>query len=161
MKYIVLFITLMIFVVGCADSGSNEFIEQQNQISKNAANNAWVTNLEDAQVEAAKQGKNILINFTGSDWCGWCKKLKAEVFTKAEFQNWATQNLILVEIDFPKNIFQTEEVKNYNKELARKYGVRGFPTIILLDKELKILGKTGYQRGGAANYIEHLKTFIK
>ncbi len=121
----------------------------------------WYTNLEDAKKVAKQENKDILINFTGSDWCIWCKKLDAEVFSKKEFSDYAKASLILVKLDFPKRIPQTDEVKNYNRNLMNTYGVQGFPTIVLLDSKGTHVTDTGYQEGGAVAYVSHLKQLLK
>lgn len=120
----------------------------------------WHTNLEDAQAEAAKTGKPIFTDFTGSDWCGWCIKLHKEVLSKKEFIEYAAHNLVLLEIDFPRRKKQSAKVKEYNENLMRKYKVAGFPTILLLDKDGKVIGTTGYQKGGPVEYVKHLKKML-
>jgi len=120
----------------------------------------WLTNLEEAQQIAKEKGLPILIDFTGSDWCGWCIKLVDEIVSQQKFIEYAAGNLILVKLDFPKDIHQTEETKTYNRQLAEKYNIRGFPTIILIDAQGNEIARTGYQYGGAGNYIEHLKSLI-
>jgi len=120
----------------------------------------WQVNLEEAIEIAAKSNKTIFIDFTGSDWCGWCFKLDDEVFEQTEFIKYAKENLVMVKLDFPKSIPQSEETKAYNRSILEKFKVQGFPTIILLDKEGKEINRTGYQRGGALNYVEHLKKLI-
>jgi len=102
----------------------------------------------------------MLLDFTGSDWCGWCIKLKKEVFTKAAFKKYADAELVLVELDFPRNKPQSQEIKEQNEALAKKYGIRGFPTIVLLSPEGELVGKTGYRRGGAEAYVKHLEELI-
>lgn len=120
----------------------------------------WSGNLEQAIKTAKAENKTVLVNFTGSDWCQWCTKLSAEVFTQNEFAEFAGKNLELVKIDFPRNIQQSAEVVYYNKQLAQKYGIQGFPTILLIDKNGNVLTYTGYRDGGAKSYVEHLKSFI-
>lgn len=120
----------------------------------------WETNLEKAMQIAEKENKAVLVNFTGSDWCTWCKKLNSEVFSKKEFAEYAAKHLVLVKIDFPKSIEQTQEVKFYNHQLAQQFNIEGYPTIVLLGKQGNTLGVTGYQPGGPTAYIEHLKTMI-
>jgi len=120
----------------------------------------WYDNLEKAEQVAQKENRPILVDFTGSDWCVWCKRLSAEVFSKDEFINYANENLILVKIDFPQNIQQTPATKYYNQNLAQKFGVQGFPTIILLKSNGDPIAQTGYQPGGAANYVEHIKSML-
>ena len=120
----------------------------------------WHTNLEEAIQIAQEEHKTILVNFTGSDWCQWCKKLSAEVFTQSDFEKYANENLVLVKLDFPRSIEQTVETKMYNNNLAQRYGVRGFPTIILLNSSGNLINTTGYQPGGAASYVQHLRSLI-
>lgn len=118
---------------------------------------SWETDFEAAKARAAKEKKTILMNFTGSDWCGWCKRLDREVFSQEAFQNFAASNLILVKIDFPKYVKQTEEVKNRNWKLAERYGVSGFPAILLVDATGTEKLRTGYIGGGPDQYVNHLK----
>lgn len=120
----------------------------------------WYDNLESAESAAQKEGKPILIDFTGSDWCIWCKRLSNEVFTKDEFINYAKENLVLVKIDFPENIPQSAETKFYNNQLAQRFGIQGYPTIVLMDSKGNVLGVTGYQPGGPEAYIQHIKSYL-
>jgi protein disulfide-isomerase len=124
------------------------------------AGNAWMTDFQAAQEKAVEEEKPMLLDFTGSDWCGWCIKLKKEVFSKEAFQTYAAENLILVELDFPRNKPQSDELKAQNQALAEKYGIRGFPTIILLSPEGEVIGQTGYRRGGPEAYVEHLQELL-
>lgn len=116
----------------------------------------WVTDFEAAKQQAAEEGKHLLLDFTGSDWCGWCIKLDEEVFSQAAFKEAAPEKFILVELDFPNSIPQPDELKAQNAELAKTYGVQGYPTIILLDSEGELYGQTGYRDGGAEAYLAHL-----
>lgn len=120
----------------------------------------WVTDYEDAFVQAKKEGKLVLINFTGSDWCGWCKRLDREVFSQPAFQEYAEENLVLLMLDYPRRTPQSKEVKIKNQQLAREFGVRGFPTILLAKPNQQVILRTGYQRGGAESYVRHLKRAI-
>jgi protein disulfide-isomerase len=120
----------------------------------------WNGNLEKAVEQAKKENKTVLVNFTGSDWCIWCKRLSSEVFQQKEFEEYAKKSLVLVMLDFPKDIEQTQETKAYNNTLAQKYGIQGFPTILLIDGQGKLVAQTGYQPGGAAKYVEHIKSYL-
>ena len=113
-----------------------------------------------ARAGVPENGKTVLVNFTGSDWCGWCIKLKSEVFNHKEFADYAEKHLVLVELDFPQRIEQSQETKDYNKATAQKFGIRGFPTIVLINGSGSEIAKTGYQEGGPLAYVEHLKGFI-
>ena len=120
----------------------------------------WQVDFEKAKEQALAEKKVILMDFTGSDWCGWCIKLDKEVFSKKEFKDYAKENLILVTLDFPHEARQSKKLKEQNEALSKKYNVEGFPTIILVDAEGKKLGETGYQEGGPAKYVEHLKELL-
>src|SRR5712692_1777344 len=100
----------------------------------------WLTDLPAAQAQAAAENKLVLLDFTGSDWCGWCVRLKAEVFSQNEFEAFAQENLVLVEIDFPHHTAQTAELKSANEALARHFGIHGYPTIILFDRRGRAIG---------------------
>ena len=136
------------------------FTSCNNGQSSSAGNLNWNDNLEKAVEQAKKENKAVLVNFTGSDWCIWCKRLSAEVFQQKEFEEYAKKSLVLVMLDFPKDIEQTQETKEYNNKLAQKYGIQGFPTILLIDGQGKLVAQTGYQPGGAAKYVEHLKSYL-
>jgi len=120
----------------------------------------WTTNLEQAIAQAKKENKAVLVNFTGSDWCVWCKKLSGEVFSQDEFAAYAKENLILVMLDFPRSIEQSDKIKAYNQSLAQKYGIQGFPTILIFNSSGNMVAKTGYQQGGAANYVKHIESYL-
>ncbi len=108
------------------------------------AKSGWLTDYKQAQQQAKSNKKVMLLDFTGSDWCGWCIKLDKEVFSKPEFQEYANKNLVLVELDFPrrKEISATE--RSQNEELAQEHGVQGFPTLIVLDSNGKKMGELSY-----------------
>jgi thioredoxin-related protein len=124
------------------------------------AGDGWMTNFEAAQAKAKAENKPLLVNFTGSDWCGWCIKLHEEVFGEAAFQDYAKAELVLLELDFPRGKPQSAELKAQNEKLAQQYGIRGFPTILLLSSDGKLIEKTGYQRGGPEAYVEHIKGIL-
>lgn len=147
-----------------------DFIAKVQEDAKAAAEKAdaakamgryeWHEEFSKAQELAKASGKPMLLDFTGSDWCGWCMKLKSEVFDEKEFQQYAEEHLILVELDFPRSKSQKDSIKKQNEKLQQEYGVRGFPTIILLDPDGKKIGQTGYQEGGPKAYVEHLKGLV-
>ena len=121
----------------------------------------WMTDFEKAKKKAMNENKNIIIDFSGSDWCSWCIKLDEEVFQKDEWKAYAKEHLVQVLIDFPREKSeQSEALQKQNNELAKQYTVRGFPTVLLLNQEGQLIDKTGYQRGGAENYIKHIKALI-
>ena len=127
-----------------------------------AGDAVWHHDYEAAKKLAKAEGKPIFINFTGSDWCGWCIRLEKEVFSKEEFQDYAKDNLVLVEIDFPEKKKQTDAVKAQNKALDKKFEIEGYPTLFLLDADGKKLSEdVGYREGGPVAYVDHLKGLLK
>lgn len=121
----------------------------------------WETDFELAKQRAKDENKAILVDFTGSDWCGWCIKLKKEVFDQAAFQEYAKTNLIMVELDYPRKKVLPEKEKKQNEELAKKFEIEGYPTILLLNSKGREVARTGYQEGGPEKYIEHVKGLLK
>ncbi len=128
--------------------------------SKSEATN-WETDFEKALSDAKASGKYIMLDFSGSDWCGWCIRLEKEVFSQDAFKDFAEESLVCVLVDFPRAKEQTDELKQQNLELARKYGIKGYPTIIILSPDGKPVGKTGYLQGGPWEYVRHLKKIIE
>lgn len=120
----------------------------------------WTDNFEKAKAEAEAFKQPIFAFFTGSDWCGWCMKLKAEVLDTKDFAKFAADNFILFEADFPRNKKLADDIKKQNDELGAKYGIRGYPTVLLLDAEGKAIGRTGYKEGGPDAYAKHLKELL-
>ena len=121
----------------------------------------WYTDLDEAKAVAVKENKPLLVDFTGSDWCGYCIKLHAEVFDKPEFEAFA-KNYVLVELDFPNKKPQPAEEKAKNKATQAKFAVSGFPTVLLIDaKSGEAYGRqSGYGPGtGPKAYIEKLSAF--
>lgn len=116
----------------------------------------WHETIEAAQGEAAKTKTAILVNFTGSDWCSWCKKLAGEVFDTPEFAVEAGKHFTFVKLDYPRAIELPEATKRYNEETMARFGIEGFPTILLLDSNGRAYARTGYQQGGAKAYLAHL-----
>jgi thioredoxin-related protein len=121
---------------------------------------AWLDDFEAAKKQAAELNVPILADFSGSDWCGWCIKLDKEVFARKEFQGYAKDNVVLFLADFPSRKQLPAKVTKQNEKLAETYGVRGFPTVLLLDAKGKVLGRTGYQAGGPKAYVKHIKDLL-
>lgn len=117
----------------------------------------WMTDFDDAKKIAAERNIPILVNFSGSDWCGWCIRLDKEVFSKEAFQAFAKKEVVLFLADFPRRTPLPEDVKKQNEALAQQFGVRGFPTILLLDADGELILRTGYKPGGPEAYIQHLR----
>ena len=135
---------LLLGLISCANAGGD-----------------WLTDFEKAKEEAAARNVPILADFSGSDWCGWCIRLDNEVFSKSEFKAYAKENVVLFLADFPNSKPQSAEIKAQNEALSKRYGIRGFPTVLLLDADGNVLERTGYKAGGASAYVEHLKSLLK
>ncbi|MDI6774424.1 MAG: thioredoxin family protein [Verrucomicrobiota bacterium] len=95
----------------------------------------WETDFAKAATNASKSGMCMLLDFSGSDWCGWCIKLEEEVFSKKEFKEYAKKNLICVLVDFPRQKKLSKKLKDQNAALAKKYAIRGYPTVIILSQD--------------------------
>ncbi len=122
-----------------------------------AGGDGWMTDFEAAQKKAAAESKDLLVDFTGSDWCSWCIKLNKEVISHDAFKKGVADKFVLVMIDFPRdNSAISEAVQKQNAELKEKFQIKGFPTILLLDAQGSPFAQTGYQPGGPEKYVAHL-----
>ena len=121
------------------------------------AKGGWEDNYEKGVQKAKTEKKIALVDFTGSDWCSWCMKLDKEVFSQAKFKDYAKQNLVLIEVDFPQLKPLSRPKQKKNEELAKQYEVTGYPSVIVLDADGKKLGKLGYMEGGPEAFIAALE----
>ena len=122
-----------------------------------AADLTWGTSVPDAMAQAKKESKLVLLDFTGSDWCGWCMKLDSEVFSKAEFSDYAKKNLVLVTVDFPQKKTLDADLVKANDALKTKYKVTGFPTLVVLKPDSTVVwNQVGYMEGGPKAVIAKL-----
>ena len=128
----------------------------------------WETNVTKTMAISNETKKPLLLFFTGSDWCGWCIRLQKEVLRTPEFAAWAKENVVLVELDYPRKAPQTAEIKKQNNELQMAFGIQGFPTIILanaITKDGKVnfegIGSTGYVAGGPSAWLAVANGFLK
>jgi protein disulfide-isomerase len=132
-------------------------------LSASAAHAAegWGENYTKAKAQAKAENKLLLLDFTGSDWCGWCIKLNKEVFSQQEFKDYAAKNLVLMEVDFPQTKPQPAQIKQQNAKLQAQYKIEGYPTIIVLNSQGKQVGQLGYQPGGPKAFIAELDKLKK
>ena len=129
----------------------------------------WHTDLSKASELSIKEKKPLMLFFTGSDWCGWCIRLQKEVFKTDEFTKWAKENVILVELDFPKRTPQDEATRLQNFNLQKTFQVRVYPTVWFVNPQLQeenkmnldALGSTGYVAGGPEKWLEGANSIIK
>lgn len=127
----------------------------------------WYTDINKATEASLKESKPMMLFFTGSDWCGWCIKLQKDVLKTNEFATWATENVILVELDFPKRTPQDEAIKLQNQKLMQNFSVQGFPTCWFVNPikgddnkvNLQGLGSLGYDKS-VTNWITNASTFL-
>ena len=123
-----------------------------------AGGESWLTDIDAAKKSASESKKDLLIDFTGSDWCGYCIKLDEEVFSKSAFKRFAKESLVLVELDYPRGKNLPKKTKEQNDALKSKYGISGYPTLILLDSEGKEAARwVGYK----ATLLDELKEKVK
>ncbi len=113
----------------------------------------WYEDVAEAIKVGAKEEKDLLILYTGSDWCPPCKKLEDEVLSQEDFLKEIRTGYVLVKLDFPKNLIQKAEILKQNNEWQEKFGVDGFPTIVLMDSQQRPYGFTGYEEGGVEGYL--------
>lgn len=124
----------------------------------------WKTNFEEVKMEASKENKNILLVFSGSDWCAPCIKLDNVVWKSEAFKSEAEKNWVLYKADFPKKKVNqlSLELTESNNKLAEKYNINGsFPLVILLDKTGKVIGMTGFKNISATDYIQLIHSLEK
>jgi len=126
----------------------------------NAAEAIWLTDLPAAQAQAKSENKIVLLDFTGSDWCSWCIKFKKEVLDTAAFKAYAIKNVVLVELDYPNKKVQSTDLNKANAALKDQYKIEGYPTLVVLDKNGKEIGRqVGYSEGGPEAFIARLEAF--
>lgn len=144
---------------GAALNAADEKPAKETKEAAKKAEVVWLTDLEAAKKQAAEEKKPILMFFTGSDWCGWCKKLHADVLDKKDFQDFAKDSVILLELDFPNSIPQSDALKKQNKALGEKFKVSGYPTMVLVapDGEKELDRTVGYD----SDLVKKLKKAVK
>lgn len=167
--YIPAFILISTSMVSCQNGNNTPVVQETNNNEYKAENEGWLVNVEEAYQISKKTGRPILANFTGSDWCGWCKRLTAAVFVKDEFKKWAAENVVLLELDFPRKKQLPVEIQQQNAGMQQAFQVRGYPTIWVfhLDKDdatnqfqVKALGSTGY-KATPEEFIDDVKKMMQ
>ncbi len=116
----------------------------------------WSTNYQESLTKAQAESKPVLLFFTGSDWCGWCKRLEQEVFEKPDFAQEMGDKMVFVFLDYPMRFKLDPATAEQNKKLKEQYQVSGYPTVVLISPEGEQLGRTGYLPGGPRAYSSHL-----
>jgi len=162
---------LLVGFLGCTKSSLKEMplfrfnkdsqsaLPRETGAGANANLTTWHESFEAAKTASASSGKPILVDFTGSDWCHWCVKLEEDVFEKEEFKRWASQNVTLLELDYPRKKTQSPAIKKQNAELSKRYNIRGYPTVLLLNSDGDVLGKLGYEKD-PKTWINSAESFL-
>lgn len=125
------------------------------------AKTGWEDEFDKGLAKAKAAGKPALVDFTGSDWCIWCKRLDQEIFSKPEFKDYVKDKLQLVEVDFPQLKPLPKKKAEANQAVAEKYKIQGYPTVIVMDGNGKELGRLGYVEGGPKAFIAELEKVLK
>ena len=130
-------------------------VRAERPVTEGAKVGEWTMDFEAAKALALEKNLTLLMNFTGSDWCGWCIKLKKETFNQPAFKDFADKNLVLLEVDFPQGKTLPSAIKKQNDQLQEQYQVQGFPTLVLLNPQGKIIKQqSGYIPGGPKGFID-------
>lgn len=123
-----------------------------------AADGPWLTNYDEALAKAKAENKLLMVEFHGSDWCPPCIKLNAEVLTTETFKAFAKEELVLLNVDFPRKTPLSDEQRSHNEALAQKFALQGVPMVVLLDAEGEVLDKmVGFPRGGLEGFMTFLQ----
>ncbi len=137
------------------------FLADVNAVTITRSGIGWTTDYNQALKESKERSTPIVLFFTGSDWCGWCTKLEREVLDTPEFANTAADKLIFVKLDFPMNRSLNSTIAERNERLKKKFSIRSFPTILIIDSNQQPIGMTGYRSGGGQKYAQHLIKMVK
>jgi protein disulfide-isomerase len=113
----------------------------------------WHNNIDEAIKVSKFENKPLFLFFTGSDWCGWCIRLQKEVFKTPEFEAWAKDKVVLVELDFPRRTPQADALKIQNNQLQQFFQVRGYPTVWFTKAGAPVDGKTSFEQLGSSGYV--------
>jgi thioredoxin-related protein len=121
----------------------------------------WTSDFPSAQRRAKSEGRTVLLDFTGSDWCAGCRRSRTKVLEKPEFLAYAAKHLVLVEVDFPERKPQDEALKRQNAELERRYQVKGYPAFVLVDPDGEVLGRHDSLLEDPTEFLRQLDTWRK
>lgn len=147
--------------VGCKPEVAQTEAPVENQIVEEMSGDAgvdgatWLVSFAQAKRISEETGRPILVDFTGSDWCGWCIRLDEEVFSKPVFQTWAKDKVVLLKLDFPQSIQLSAALEQQNQRLLKLYNVSGFPTVLFLDAKGNPIGESGYRSEDPVEWVTH------
>ena len=125
-------------------------------------NTGWTVSYDQAISESQQTNKPVMLLFTGSDWCIYCKKLEAEVFATEQFSNWSSGKFVKVEVDFPQGSVLPHSISQQNEQLKQRYAgmVTSYPTVLFVDANGNTIAKTGYMPGGASNWMQQVDELL-
>lgn len=130
-------------------------------LARTSTPEGWTDDYKKALERASEEGKYVVADFSGSDWCGWCKKLDKEVFSTDEFRKTALEKYVMLMVDTPNDeSLLSEQAKKQNPQLLEKYEVPGFPTVLVLDPAGNVVSSLGYKKGGPAKYLKSIEKAI-
>lgn len=155
----IIFASFILLAISC-QMNPTQSEAKKNVPSENIqkSDHLWYTDVDRALMASKNTGKSIFVFFTGKDWCSWCHKLDRQILLENDFIDYAKQNLVLLELDFPKG---KRDLPREQIELARKFQIRSYPTVILMDAYKNEIGRTGYKAMSPIQYTEHINSIIK
>ncbi|MCF7817730.1 MAG: thioredoxin family protein [Kiritimatiellales bacterium] len=161
-KWLIILAGAVVFIGGCKEGKQASTVPAKEPAidAGQIEHGGWLTDFEKAVAKAKVEGKYVLIDFSGSDWCGWCIKLDKEVFSQQAFKDYAKDHLVLLLVDWPQQAANSKEVQAKSQPLMEKFGIDSFPTVILLDPNGEPVDKTGYRPGGAEAYVDYISKVI-
>lgn len=159
MKKCFLMLMTLGFTLGMAPMFAQP-MTNQGQARQQVSQIKWYTDYAQAAAAARQSNMPILLFFTGSDWCGWCKKLHQEVFASPDFIREVGNRFIFVEVDFPQGKQLPPALAQQNTMLKQKFGISGYPTVVVLDPNENFIAETGYRPGGGKSYADYLNQLL-
>lgn len=147
-------------VIDLDRSDPNLIAPQNESVNAQSSKAGWLTDYDQAAQTSTSKGKAMLMLFTGADGCVKCQHLEDEVFSQAEFKDYALQELVLLKVDFSRSHAQSQDEMDRNESLKKQWVVDEFPVLVILDSQQLELGRTGYTGVTASDYVIHLSRII-
>jgi protein disulfide-isomerase len=138
-------------------SEDQAYLNKQTAPDPVGPEDGWFTDAEEAKAVAKAHGRPLLMLFTGSDWCGYCIRLEDNVLSKSAWESFAREELVLLKVDFPRRKKISTSQREANQEIQRRYGIRGYPTMVITDDSGKKIHQFGYGGQPASDFIEMVK----
>lgn len=163
--FAVVFAVIMLLIFFGKKADAQESAHPVSKISSTSpapAKAIWSTSYDDAVKQAKATNRPIMLYFSGSDWCPWCKKQWHEVFQTEDFASWSQDRVILVVVDFPRTKTLPAEQSQKNFSLQNKFGehLKSYPTTLFLNPKEEVIGKLGYKPDGKHGWMNRAQKFI-